>query len=198
MSVVSKNSMPISAKIKIISLALIGLASLITAILSLINPVSPFLVAGLLMLSSCSNGLGILLYKNSSAIQEFIKKYISSENQIMVKLDDIKSFMSDIDSVKSELKSLTTDKNIKYSSTNIPKFRGNYDKKTGSIILVQDDQDEELKEIISVRNSDYNEPVEITPKSNISESSNMSMYREYYTSDGVLLYREKINSNHNV
>lgn len=198
MSVVSKNSMPISAKIKIISLALIGLASLITAILSLINPVSPFLVAGLLMLSSCSNGLGILLYKNSSAIQEFIRKYISSENQIMVKLDDIKSFMSDIDSVKSELKSLTTDKNIKYSSSNIPKFRGNYDKKTGSIILVQDDQDEELKEIISVRNSDYNEPVEITPKSNISESSNMSMYREYYTSDGILLYREKINSNHNV
>jgi hypothetical protein len=125
------------AIIKTIFIVLVALGNFTVSALALFGfPVATPVMAGLLML----NGSALTLcYRVQSNLSGFIDKYMSDAQTMNIKLNDISTFLKDVQSVKSEIQELSpqliNNTEIKFENSQTPRFTAVFDEKRNEIVI---------------------------------------------------------------
>jgi hypothetical protein len=125
------------AIIKTIFIVLVALGNFTVSALALFGfPVATPVMAGLLML----NGSALTLcYRVQSNLGGFIDKYLTDSHTMNIKLNDISTFLKDVQSVKSEIQELSpqliNNTEIKFENSQTPRFTAVFDEKKNEIVI---------------------------------------------------------------
>jgi len=127
----------------IIKTVIVVVTVLLNLVVSLVTffvlPLSPNLLSGLLLL----NASALSLYRNTTPIDHFINTWMSDSKTISVKLNEISSFLHDVNSVKDQLESLHSarepysEREAPTPPTKTPRFKANWNKALDTIEITQ-------------------------------------------------------------
>ncbi len=145
-------SKPLKYRLKLISKFLMIICNIITGILAILAGVgvagallSPPVVAGV----AVANVSIIAILKATDKFSSFLEKYSTDNEKLSVKLDQMSNFISDLNSVKSELSArsvgtepINSNTTINLRNIKTPRFKTSYNKTTNEIIIEEDPTDQ--------------------------------------------------------